>query len=96
MRVHLESLARQGDPEATWRLANPPPLSPYVAHLWAWYADLCQTRQSGGFGPARLSRLEIQAWERDEGVRLEPWERRALIALDAEHLLTMTAPAKGG
>lgn len=67
-----------------------------MAHLWAWYADLCQTRQGGGFGPSRLSRLEIQAWERDEGVQLEPWERRALMALDAEHLLTMTAPAKGG
>ncbi|MGH1558023.1 hypothetical protein ACRAWD_10030 [Caulobacter segnis] len=43
MRTHLESLARQGDPEATWRLANPPPLSSHVAHLWGWYADLCQT-----------------------------------------------------
>jgi hypothetical protein len=38
--------------------------------------------------------MEIQAWERDEGLRLERWERRALMALDAEHLLTLSAPAK--
>jgi hypothetical protein len=30
--------------------------------------------------------LEIQAWERDEGVRLEPWERRAILELDQEWL----------
>jgi hypothetical protein len=75
-------------------LANPPPLSPHVAHVWAWYADLCQTRPSGGFGPSRLPRLEIQAWERDEGVRLEPWERRAIMRLDALHLSIMNAPKK--
>jgi hypothetical protein len=39
--------------------------------------------------------LEIQAWERDEGVRLEPWERRAIMALDSEHVVTMSPPAKG-
>lgn len=76
---------------SAWRLANPPPLSPHAAYLWAWYCDLAQTRAAGGFGPARISRLEIQAWERDEGVRLEPWERRAIMQLDAEHLRIMTA-----
>lgn len=96
MRDHLESDARQGDPASRWRLDNPPPLSKHVAHLWAWYCDLAQTRQSGGFGPARLSRLEIQAFERDECIRLEPWERRALMRLDAEHLQSMTKPAKEG
>lgn len=89
LRDHLESDARQGGFESQWRLDNPPPLSPHIAHVWAWYCDLCQTRQSYGMGPSRLSRLEIQAWERDERVRLEPWERRAIMALDAEHLTVM-------
>ena len=95
LRVHLESLARQDDVEASHRLANPPPLHPLVAHIWTYYADLSQTRQTGGMGPSRLSRLEIQAWERDEGVRLERWERRAVMAIDALHLSIMNAPDKG-
>jgi hypothetical protein len=37
-------------------------------------------------GPARLSRLEIHAWEADEGVTMERWERRAVMAIDAAWL----------
>lgn len=33
--------------------------------------------------PARISRLEIRLWEQDEAVRLERWERRAILAIDA-------------
>lgn len=62
----------------------------FAAHVWAIYIDLCQTRQSGGFGPSRLSRHDIHAWERDER-RLERWERQAIMQLDAEHLRIMTA-----
>lgn len=83
-RVHLESLARQGDPEAIWELENIPPLHPLAAHLWQAFLDLSQTRQSSGFGPSRLSRLEIRQWEADEGQHLDPWERRCLMAIDAE------------
>lgn len=42
-------------------------------------------------GPSRLSRMEIQAWERDEGVKLEPWERRSIMRLDALQLELATA-----
>lgn len=67
-----------------------------MAHLWGHYADLAGTR-SYGMGPNRLTRLEIQAWEQDEGVMLERWERRAIMALDTEHLriIAETKP-KGG
>lgn len=78
-------MARQGDVEAQWRLDSPPPLSPLVGHLWAAYVDLSSTR-THGMGPNRLTRLEIQAWERDEGIRLARWERRAIMAIDALHL----------
>lgn len=48
-------------------------------------------------GPNRLTRLEIQAWERDEGIRLERWERRAILMIDSEHLRVMAeAKPKGG
>jgi hypothetical protein len=77
-------------------LDNPPPLSPHVAHLWAYYCDLAKTR-TVGMAANRLTRLEIQAWERDEGVRLARWERRAIMAVDAEHLRIMAESSnKGG
>lgn len=93
LRVHIESAARQGDIECRWRLDNPPPLSPFVAHLWGYYVDLSSTRSSG-MGPNRLTRLEIQAWEQDEGIRLERWERRAIMALDALHLTIINEAKK--
>lgn len=75
----------QGDVESRWRLDNPPPLSPFVAYLWGSYVDLAATR-TYGMGPNRLTRLEIQAWEQDEAVSLDRWERRAIMALDTEQL----------
>lgn len=33
-------------------------------------------------GPSRLSRLEIRAWEEDEGRTLSVWERRLIMDID--------------
>ena len=43
-------------------------------------------------GPSRLSRLEIRAWEEDEHIRLERWERRALMRLDSVYLASLHTP----
>lgn len=76
--------AAQGDPESIWELENQPTLPDYGAHLWGYFLALHATRQGGGMGaPPRLSRLEIRLWEQDEGVTLERWERRAIMAVDA-------------
>lgn len=100
MRAHLQSAAAQGDIEAEWRLANPPPLSPHAAHVWSAFADISRTRQIGGMGLRRLTRLDLRLWEQDEGHRLEPWERRAIFMVDDEWLAAMApkekAPPKGG
>ena len=74
-----------GDVEAEWELANGPALPPLAAHIWAWWLDLAQTRGSTGFGPAPLTRTEIHAWQADEGVTLDQWERRAILRLDAAY-----------
>jgi hypothetical protein len=58
-------------------------LPPTAAYLWAWWLDLCATRPMTGMGISPLSRVEIQAWEADEGVELTVWERRTLLRLDA-------------
>lgn len=55
-------------------------------HLWGYFQDLHATRASSGMGPGRLSRLEIHAWEADEGVTLARWERRCVMAIDAAWL----------
>jgi hypothetical protein len=95
-REHLEALARMGDPGAQWELDNLPELPPLAAHIWAAFMDLCRTRQSSGIGPASLSRFEIRLFEQDEGMVLEPWERRAIFALDAAWLASVQPEPKGG
>lgn len=48
-------------------------------------------------GPSRLTRLEIRAWEEDEGQALELWERRAIMAIDAAWVRsTNEQQSKGG
>jgi len=91
LRVHLESLARRGDLAAQAELAAVPKLPPYAAHLWRHFQDLCQDRRYGEGGPQAISRLDLQAWERDEGVSLDYWERRALLNLDRLWRRVMTA-----
>lgn len=89
-------MARGGDEAAADRLASPPPLPEHARHVWNWFADLSATsRPAGAFSIARIPRLEIQAWERDEGVRLQRWERRAILTLDAEFCAAMAPKAKG-
>lgn len=85
-----------GDLNAEAELVGAPKLPPMAAHIWGWWVDLCATRGSGGFGMNPLSRVEIQAWERDEGNLLEPWERRAILKLDATYRTTMAPDAEGG
>jgi hypothetical protein len=43
-------------------------------------------------GPTRMSRLEVQAWERDQGVSLMAWERRAIIAIDGAWVASAVKP----
>lgn len=37
-------------------------------------------------GPNPISRQDIRLWAEDEGVTLEPWERRALLRIDGAWL----------
>lgn len=80
-RDHLKVLARH-DPEAAAELAQAASCPAAGAHIWRYFLELSRTRQNGGMGPSRLSRLEIRLWEADECVSLSLWERRAIIDLD--------------
>lgn len=83
--MHLEALARDGDPQAIAELHYGPQLPPLAQHLWLLWLDLCSTRSSNGFGLNPLTRHDLHAWEADEGGRLDPWERRVLFRIDAAY-----------
>ena len=91
-RSHLESLAAQGDPEAIHELDNLPELPALASHLWIWWHDLHGTRFNNGMSISRLTRLEIQAWERDGYRTLLPWERQAILEVDAAWVRSVTEP----
>lgn len=87
-------MAEQGDPEAIAELEGLPKLPRHGAHLWRWWQDIGATRQSGGMGVSRLSRREIHEWEADEGQRLERWERRVILDIDAAWVASVSETLK--
>lgn len=94
-RVHVESLARQGDLDALAILAAHPKPPKSAGHVWGYFHQLGKTRGSNGFGPNPLSRVEIRQWEVDEGIDLAPWERRAILTLDQMYLASLNANEEG-
>jgi hypothetical protein len=55
---------------------------------------LSVARPSNGMSLSRVPRSEIAQWERDEGLCLERWERRALLQLDAAFCAAMAPASK--
>lgn len=84
-------MAAQGDVESLYRLENAPQPPPLAAHLWGHFLDLHQTRANNGMSICRLTRHDIRAWEADEGVSLDRWERRAILAIDAAFVAVQLA-----
>jgi hypothetical protein len=76
------------------QLLDAPDCPPLALHVWGYFLDLNQTRGSSGFGPSRLTRQDIQAWEIDEGVSLDRWERNAIMKLDATYIAHCIADQK--
>lgn len=54
-----------------------------ASHVWNHFVEIAATRQSNGMAISRLTRAEIRQWEQDEFVSLDPWERNAIMRLDA-------------
>jgi hypothetical protein len=53
-----------------------------LGYLWIAFLRLAARRQSYGFGPVRLSWVEIDAFNRLSGTKLKPWEIEIIEALD--------------
>lgn len=62
---------------------NAPKLPPQCGDLWRMFMDLHRSRDSMG-GPIRF--VDVHAYEAVTGLKLAPWELRAIQAADNRYL----------
>ena len=86
--VAVESLA--GYPQ---RQENPHEFPLLMQPLWEMFTELTQTRTSG-FSANPIQYSEIIAWCQLTGIKLHPWELRAIRLLDRAYLDTAHAEKK--
>lgn len=67
-------------------IADAPALPVGCGLLWRDFMALHNGRGSSGYGPAPISYRDLQAFQEVEGVRLEPWEVRAIRRADVAYL----------
>lgn len=68
------------------RVANAPALPVACTQLWQDFLELHHCRGTTGFGPSRISFVEIDAWQRVNGVRLPFWQIRAIRSADDAYI----------
>lgn len=93
MREHLASVARQTG-RLPQRLAEARALPEGLEQLWEDFIDLHGCRQNHGFGPSRITFMDIDAWQRVNHVTLPPWQIAAIRAADNAFLASL--PRSGG
>lgn len=55
-------------------LANAPPLPGGCLTLWQDFLELHHSRGSTGWGPQRITFMDLDAWQRVNRVRLSAWD----------------------
>lgn len=73
LRAHLENYQRQTG-KVHPMLVDPPKLPRGCLQLWADFLELHDSRGSTGWGAARITFADIDAWQRVRGVKLDQWE----------------------
>lgn len=58
-----------------------------MAHVWHWFLELNAGRQLGGFGPSRISYVDIAAWADLTRKEVLPSEVTAILLIDQEWLV---------
>lgn len=51
-------------------------------HIWEWFCELSNQRQSGMNGPQAISDLDLYAWSHNTGRSPNPWEISAIRRID--------------
>lgn len=67
-------------------LPTPPPLA---AHVWRYFRQIRSELSPNGVAPPKITRHDIHAWEQDEQISLQLWERRAIMELDLAYLASL-------
>lgn len=70
-------------------LADGPVLPPECASLWSDFLDLHSSRQAGQSGPARISFIDLDAWQRVTGAKLDAWEIDAIRGADSAFMASL-------
>lgn len=68
------------------QLAEALPLPELARHVWGYFAELSRFRGSNGFGPNPITPTGIKDWCWLAGMKLDPWEIRAIVLLDEAYL----------
>jgi hypothetical protein len=77
-------------------LADAPSIPSGCEELWPIFNQLHACRGSNGFGPSRISFVDLDAWQRLNGVRLRPWEIEAIRHADGAYLARVAERLKQG
>ncbi|OYW62688.1 MAG: hypothetical protein B7Z31_00010 [Rhodobacterales bacterium 12-65-15] len=85
LREHLIAAWRMTGVEPA-ELAEAPSLPPLAAHVWSYFAELSRFRGSNGFGANPITPTGIKDWCWLAGMKLDPWEIRAIALLDEAYL----------
>lgn len=88
MRQHLIGAWERSGKEPA-RFANAPELPHYLEPLWRDFREMHSSRGSTGFGPAPISFVVIDAWQRVTGIRLKPWQVEAIRRADNAYFASL-------
>lgn len=87
---HLLSVERQTG-KTPQMLADAPTLPCGCEELWSIFCELSACRGSNGFGPSRITFVDIDAYQRVTGTKLLPWEMKAIRKADDAFLRDQSA-----
>lgn len=79
-------MAQRASGVTTAQLRDAPELPLAGRHVWQWFVELHNVRGGNGFGPMPVGYRDIRDWAALSGVEIEPWELRAIIAIDRTFL----------
>jgi hypothetical protein len=88
LRVHYESLERQTGKQFYERVECPE----LASHVWEWYIELFNEFSDKG---GRIKFRDILDWQGMTFNKLEPWELKAIRAINKEHINGRSDPSVG-